>query len=376
MTVSISQVGRGQSYIPKLFEIDITSYTAGGETINASALGLSQVDHVIAMPNEKGFIPVWDKSNGKMKMMTNAPAIVIEEKHTAVSNVLTLDYPAAWIIAVAQTGQAMAWEKTGTAHGSLSASSFCLTSAISDGVQTGITTDGATDTVYVTYVTQAWAELYALLVQDEAVTIATGAKDLANEIMAFGYCHDATDGDLLPVEITDTTATAEVGVKYGYATGALDFHSDQNTHVAAVTYLKTAATGSFIADRYIADEDPAKSGGDPYINTFDFPMLLWCISGYVPSTGQTTMAIIDQATTCASGEANTQWLQPGTGVIPNTTTGAAPAAGSSFGGKDNITATAGAYIKGLITEVVTVPIEIQAGIDCGTMVLVVFGYPN
>ena len=75
MTVAITQVGRGQAYIPKLFEIDITSYTTGGEIIGASALGLSQIDHIVCMPNENGYIPVWDKTNGKMKIMNPRPAV-------------------------------------------------------------------------------------------------------------------------------------------------------------------------------------------------------------------------------------------------------------------------------------------------------------
>jgi len=75
MTVAITQVGRGQAYIPKLIQIDITSYTTGGETINAAALGLSQIDHIVCMPNENGYIPVWDKTNGKMKVMYPCPAV-------------------------------------------------------------------------------------------------------------------------------------------------------------------------------------------------------------------------------------------------------------------------------------------------------------
>jgi len=156
-----------------------SSYPAGGETLALTTLGLEKIDQMHINP-KGGYSLQYDKTNEKMKVFGAAPAIIYEEEHTAVGGLVTLDYPAAWIVNVTQAGQNMAWGKT-QAFASLAANTFCLAADIADGVRTSLTVDGATDTILVTYATQAWAELYALLVQNEAVELATGANDLAND---------------------------------------------------------------------------------------------------------------------------------------------------------------------------------------------------
>jgi hypothetical protein len=305
-----------------------------------------------------GYMFRYDQANRKIKMFTSAPAVVYEEKHTAVANLITLDYPAAWIMNVCQAGQNMAWGKS-QAFGSLAANTFCVVGTIADGVRTQIYTDGATDTVYVTYATQAWAELYAQLVQEEAVTLATGAIDLANKMMAFGFCEAATTGVLLPEDIADTTAAGSVGIKMGYATGALDINAAQDAEAAVVTYLAEPASG-FLADRFIEDEDPAKAGGDPYTQAFDFPLLLWCITGALTVSGGATQVIIDTATTAAAGEASINWGKGPGDLLA--TAGVAPTEGFVFGLKSNLTVTAGAYLKGYVSEIPgLVPLEVKDG---------------
>lgn len=334
-----------------------SSYAFGGEALTPDTVGLSDVEQVI-VSGKAGYGFEYDVTNQKIKAFTNAPAIVYEEKHTAVANLITLDYPAAWIMNVCQAGQNMAWGKS-QAFGSLAANTFCVVGTIEDGVRTQIYTDGATDTVYVTYCTQAWAELYAQLVQEEAVTLATGANNLANKMMAFGFCEAVTSGILLPEDIADATASGSVGIKMGYATGALDAHLDENGLAAVVTYLAEPASG-FIADRFIEDEDPAKAGADPYTQAFDFPLLVWCISGALTVTGGATQVIIDTATTAAAGEASINWGRGSGDLLA--TAGVAPTEGFVFGLKSNLTVTAGAYIKGYPWEIPgVVPLEAKDG---------------
>lgn len=333
-----------------------SSYPEGGESFAPGKTSLSTFYKVQIEPKD-GYTFEFDYSNNKIKVFQPAPAIVYEEKHTASSNVITLDYAAAWIVNVCQAGQNMQWGKS-QAAASLAANSFCVVGTIADGERTQIYTDGASDVVYVTYVTQAWKELYALLVQEEAVALATGANDLANTLMGFGFVESETTGILTPVDIADTTATGEVGAKFGYATGALDINAGQNGEAAVVTYLKQPTSG-WIKDRLISDEDAAKTGADPYLNTFDRQLLLWLISGYVTFNGQTTCQIIEEDATPATGEVNLNW-----GYRGAASTGAAPAAGFAFGGKDNISATAGTYLFGHPWEIPGLkPLEVKNGTD-------------
>ena len=315
-----------------------SSYPYGGESFTPGDVGMSAV-HKLMIEPKGGYTFEYDYTNQKIKVFSPAPAIIYEEKHTAVGGLITLDYPAAWIVNVCQTGQHMAWGQS-VAFASLAANTFCIVGTIADGTRTQIYTDGATDTVLVTYATQAWAELYKQLVQEEAVTLATGANDLANKMLAFGFCEAATSGILLPEDIADTTADGSVGIKPGFATGALDINVAQNTEVAAVTYLKEPASG-FLTDRFVEDEDPTASGADPDVQTFNLPLLMWCISGYATATGAATQRFIEQNATPATTEINCNWGYRGADG-----TGAAPAAGFSLGCKDTVSITAGAYLFG------------------------------
>lgn len=337
-----------------------SSYAFGGETLDYRIdPGMTRVD-MVHIPPVKGYTLEYDYTNRKVKVFAPALPIIYEEKHTAVAYTVTLDHPAAWIMNVCKTGQNMAWGKI-QAYGSLAANTFCLTAAIADGVRTQLTTPGETDAIIVTYVTQAWAELYACLVQEEAVTLATGANDLANKMMAFGFCEAATTGILLPEDIADTTASGSVGIKMGYATGALDAHADENTQAAVVTYLAEPASG-WLHDRFIEDEDPTKAGADPYTQAFDFPLLVWCITGALTVTGGATQVIVDIATTAAAGEATINWGKGPGDLLA--TAGVPPTEGFVFGLKSNLTVTAGAYIKGYPWEIPgLVPLEVKNATD-------------
>ena len=322
--------------------------------------------------NASPYIFKYDSTNNTMKLYANAPPIIYEEKHTAVANLVTLDYPAAWIMNVCQAGQNMAWGKS-QALGDLAANTFCVVGSMEDGVRTQLYTDGSTDTIYVTYVTQAWAELYAQLVQEEALTLATGANTIANKMMAFGFCEAATTGILLPEDIGDVTADGSVGIKMGYATGALDINAAQDAETAVLTYLAEPASG-FLTDRFVEDENPAKAGGDPYTQAFDFPLLVWCITGALTVSGGATQVIIDTATTAAAGEATINWGKGAGDLLA--TAGVAPTEGFVFGLKSNLTVTAGAYIKGYPWEIPgLVPLEIKDGtiIQATTLKAMVWG---
>ena len=360
MSLTITTPSTGQRRFASNFRNEIVdiafddSYLAGGESFAPGHTALSTFYKVDIEPR-RGYSFEYDYTNRKIKVFAPAPPIIYEEKHTAVAYKITLDYPAAWIINVCQTGQNMAWGKS-QAYGDLAANSFCVVGTIANGTRTELYTDGETDEVYVTYATQAWHELYAQLVQEETITLASGANNLANKMMAFGFCEAASSGILLPIDIDDGTAAGEVGIKMGYATGALDIEATQDAEASVTTYLKEPATG-FLTDRCIENEDPTKSGS--YIQTFDFPLLMWCISGYALVNGGATLVLIDELTAAATGEAHINW-----GYRGAATGEGAPAAGFDIGNYDNVTVTTGAYLKGHPWEIPGLaPLEVKNGTD-------------
>jgi len=351
------------------------SYPAGGESLGAllSTKFFTKLQTIQFFGDLKGYSLDYDYDNDKVKVKANAPAIVIEEKHTAVGKAVTLDYPAAFIINVCTAGQNEAL--TGTAD-TLADNECQLSAAIADGVPTGIGTYGATDTIYVTYVTQAWRALYDLLVQEEEIAIATGLVSLAYAPMGLMYVYADTTGLLLPVDIAEAgdVADGEVCIDFtvaaGVGTNALRFNAAQNEEVGYVTYLKKPSSG-WIADRLVADENPTASGADPFLNTFDFPCLAWLLTGCAIVDNGVTQKLIEQAATPAAGEINCNW-NPGN--VQGT--GAAPAAGFVIGGKSNVTVTAGAYIKGQPWEIPDlVPLEVKNGTDLSglTVRFIAFG---
>jgi hypothetical protein len=217
-----------------------------------------------------------------------------------------------------------------------------------------------TEPVYVTYVTQAWKEVWENLVQDESVTLASGAtSSLANAAVAVMYADrtSATAKALVIIDEDDTAASGEVAIYMNQTlTNIKATHADENAKVAKFTYIKKPASG-FLADRVFDNEAATKAGGDPYTNTFDYPILIWGYTGQLPVNGGTTQVLINYAGTPAAGEAVIDWYNPGTRGA------GAPAAGTVIGLKSDLTGT-GAGIWGVVSDIQNLqPLEVADGID-------------
>ena len=361
-----------------------SSYPAGGESLTALNLGLQKI-YQIRMSTKDGYSFEYDYTNSQIKVFADAPAIVYEEKHTASTNAVTLDYPAAWIINIADTTSNQKLVKTGTAAASLGADEVCLTSAIADGTRTTLTTAGASDVIYVTYVTQAWAEIYDLLVQEEALTVASGTNNLTYSLMALGYVYaQSTLVDLTPVDIADTTASGEIGVDFGTAYSVLDANAAQDGYTTLVTYLKMPSSG-WLFDRFIDDEDPTEAAatGNYSSYTLDYPILLWNLTGFAMADGGPSfpIALSDQALP-ASGSytpAKINWKFGGAATIggAQATGGTIITTDARFGGTVK-PITQAAYLKGWIWEIPnTVPLEVKNAKDLSGLTSVkvqVIGY--
>ena len=323
-----------------------SSYPYGGEDIDAEAkreLGFNNV-HAVICEHDMGYSFKYDDTNGKIKVFSPAPAIIYEEKHTAVANRVTLDYPAAWIVNITKAAATQKLVNTGIAAASLGANECCLTSDIATGVRTSITTVGATDVIYTTYATQAWVELYGCLKQGVTFTAATGNNTLASgdKLLAIGYVYQTT-ATAASIDLQDpatAAGSARTGVLFNSATNQFNFNAAQNAKAMEIMYLALPSSG-FLVDRFVADEDPTKAGADPYTQTFNLPLLMWGWTGVMPIDNAASKGIVLENETPATGYVNTNW-----GYRGPAGTGATPAAGFVIGGKDNVICTAGAYIYG------------------------------
>ena len=124
-----------------------SSYPYGGESLAIGAdLGLHTVDLALIEP-KNGYTFAYDRANNKIKAYQEAPPIVYEEHHVrdATTGVITLDYPAAWIMNVAMPGQNLAMRSTALALASLGTSQCCLTAAMAAGTRTQLTTNPSAD---------------------------------------------------------------------------------------------------------------------------------------------------------------------------------------------------------------------------------------
>lgn len=451
-----------------------SSYPYGGEALGIGTdLGLHTVDLALIEP-KNGYTFAFDRANNKIQAFMQAPPIVYEERHVrdSTTGVITLDYPAAWIVNAAIPGQNLALRSTAIALASLGNNQCCLTAAMAAGTRTQLTTNPTTDDlggegaftgaatnwtlgtgwayatnnvakngdgtgtaahdnfacvigrtykltytisswtvgtvtpsmggvtgtavgadgtyteyftatavtglaftptntarfvldtvtiicqdVFVTYCTQAWKDVWDNLVQDESVTLASGATaNLTYAVAAVMYADrtSATAKALVLIDEDDTAASGEIAIYFNKSTAQIKAtHADENAKVAKITYLKKPSSG-FLWDRSFWNETATGAGSDPYTSTFDYPILLWGYSGQVPVNGGTTQVLIDYAGTPAAGEGVIDWFTPGIRG------GAAPAAGTVFGAKSNVTAT-GAGIWGVINEIQTMPLEVKDG---------------
>lgn len=190
------------------------------------------------------------------------------------------------------------------------------------------------NTVYVSYVTQAWREVWDNLVQDEAVTLATGTgNSLTYTPIAVMYI-DQTTATAAALEILDqddTEASGKVLLTFGASSSQIKAHSAQNTKAVKVTYIKMPSSG-FLKDRAAFNQTATKDGPDPYTNAFAYPVLLWSYCGFAPVNGGTTQRLLDYKDTPAAGEARIDWMNPATRGAISTASGAGASHNHTFTG--------------------------------------------
>lgn len=304
-----------------------SSYGYGGESLTGVSVGMDAIHRVI-VEGKDGYTFEYDHTNYKLKAMSDAPAIVWEEEHTSSDNDVAfyLDYPAAYVVAVVNTG-GTAYPLTYSGTTNIASNKSTLPNGIEDDVRTGVSVASTTGDFVVTYVTQAWQDIYKLLVQNELLTGTGITRYTISGNTIFGWMCGKFDGDtsnLQVIEYSDTAAADEIGVDFGDNvalgnSGITQASCKISTGAKQVyaTYLKHPGDDSWIVDRYVRDED-ATSGTS--VHSLDQPLLLWLQGQYVTLTGDPPHVIVleDQpkyyfhnknVTLAGSGasEINTRW---------------------------------------------------------------------
>jgi hypothetical protein len=303
-----------------------SSYASGGESLDYLARHMKNVDQVI-VHGAGDYQFKYDKANKKLKVFTKAPAIVYDEKITTTSSSgATLMYPAAWIQNVTgSSGYAYRWAWSGTAERggvtTLGSGQFALNAGIVKGERTGVTTGPDTGTFYVTYITQAWNDVYELLEQNLPVVIsgAAGASTTmtgaGNTIFAYGY---AKTGSTLftPIDYNDHQAIQndELGISLGehpYLSGQTTTylrHGQYGTETTAwVTMLKWPEKGSWLYDHAETAVSPPTCGVSTMYMASAGPLLFNRISSFFLAPFRGAQMIIGNRVGGASGVSQVKW---------------------------------------------------------------------
>ena len=199
------------------------------------------------------------------------------------------------------------------------------------------------DTVYVTYITQAWKDVWDNLVQEESQNTTTHAATLDNKpiaIQAINATGTTSTNACLMLDKDDTVASTECVITQ--STGTLTFFATDAVTSCVVTYIKRPSSG-FLSQRFVSEESMSASSN---VCTPVYPILIWGYSGQLPENGAVTEQFISLGGSAGTGEAKLDLIYQGTRI-----TGQSVTTGTAM------------YVWGKPDEIETVPIEIRNGDD-------------
>jgi len=339
-----------------------TSYAYGGESLTKASRRMAAVDQVIVLP-KGGYTFEYDETNELVKVFAPAPAIVYEEQQTMDSgtSTVTLNYPAAYIMAVAQANANLAITDT---DATLATGQCKPTADFTAGARGGLTFHSAqSGLVYVTYVTQAWKEVWDNLIQGEAVTVTSNIGTLANLAVAIQSIRStattATNA-ILMLDKDDTAATLEAELDWTDGSGTTTSATFLNTDIvtaAVISYVKKPSSG-FIYNNFVEEETATLTAvGEGNLQHLQYPVLMWSYAGQVPINAQTTQGLVNERGTVGSGEAYMFWAD-GSGV---TLSGAAIT-------NQGTAVTTATYVKGRSQDIpFLVPLEVRNAQDISAL---------
>ena len=324
-----------------------SSYVSGGESLTPSDVNMSTVEDVIILP-KSGYAFEYDFTNQKIKVFAKAPPVVYEEQHTVSGNSIYLRYPAALLVNVAQANSNLKIVTSGATV--IATTDECQPIGTwSDGARSGVTFGTTVSgTVYVTYVTQAWKEVWENVVQNETVTISgdsgfftyPAAAIQAATLLGSSYTNAAAMMDK-----DDPASTGGASIDWsgsGGLTGISTFAAN-GISSAVVTYVKNPTFG-ILSDNWVEEETAANTAGTSKF-VLNNTVILWGYSGQVPITGVSTARLINDRGTTGTDEAYISY-RSGTSPWEQLTVGA------------NSAPTTATYVKGFPGDVETGLLEV------------------
>ena len=391
MAVTIANMYQGRMGNKRQHTFDLTfdsSYATGGESLALTSLGLGAVDSVIAYPAD-GMTFEYDLVNKKLKAYRPAPPIVFEETVTVTSNVGTLKYPAAYVISVSNTTTPYYV----ILHGLTPVTGTCTLSEPAWGSASTLTflAGDTVTTCKVTYVTQAWKDVFDNLVH---ATLTAGDRVAGHADLTFGAgTPDTLDLGELAVAVQNVTwndngtikackacysgvdpATTEVAIDFSNGTSSetrLSFREedtvDASTDSIYVTYVKKPSAG-FLNERFIEEDDLTPSSDVVTVSSGiqSNNMLLFGSCGCIPGATAKYASLIARSATIGTGAT---LIQPTTwGAGTNTLT-----LGSQHADGDHVKPS---YVCGEIGEIATVPLEVPSGEDMSNVTIKVTAIGN
>jgi len=278
------------------------TYPSGGVPYPTAAnVGMQRsLESIELLDAESGGTTVWktDYANKTFRGYKTAdvPLLVVEEVVTVASNIGTLEYPPAYIIAVEVT----AGGSTPVCH-VIPTGETVSQSEVAVTFPTGVLTFNATDavtSVRVTYIPQQLTGPFSAsnMIIDEEITMSATPVSLANRALCVQYVWDDTGGARLPMEPDgEQPASGQCSVAILDTTTKVDFHADEATGTAKVTYLKYSGLDNTVTWLDSVDRDVSAGG------TFDLTAL--AASGGILVPGLGTQAVMEVETSGANEEA-------------------------------------------------------------------------
>lgn len=276
MGLTVSKIIRSMTQNKRVNYADIafdSAYAYGGESLTPANLNMSAIDQII-INSRGGYQFDYDYTNQKVKVYQPAPPIVFEEVVTVSGDVGTLKYPAAYImyVGVADVGYKVI-------PGGLTPVTISV--SVSEpvwGTRNTLTfkTSDTVTTCYVTYVTQAWKEVFdnyvlakltagarvsghASLVFTASTPDEIGLGEVACAIQSILWSDNGVLKPMRALYKAETAATLEATIDYvdGTETTLNVLQSDTldaTVDSVYIQYIRRPASG-FLYDRFIEEDD-------------------------------------------------------------------------------------------------------------------------
>lgn len=302
------------AYATHAFGNGALTYPYGGVPLpDKGRYGLkSQIsDFQIVDDDKSGIVWKYDKTNHKLKAYHRAPVVVFEETVTLTANTTgTTKYPMAWPLYASNGNQALGLLPAGLTP---VANTIAINmNSSTPGTRATITARAADgfSTITISYITQAWQELFENLVEAETmtagvtttngITFTPGTPDVISFItpgpylvgLMVGLNQNGTVSAPKPLQKGQTAATGEYALDWTNTSPVATTMSilatevwDAATTIISFNYIKNPGSG-FLNDRFV-EEDSAASAGQVYTHAAAaakvLQSLLWSTPGFMPS---------------------------------------------------------------------------------------------